>query len=188
MEIGLRKGIVELYDHDILWEENAKETINLLKNIFQNIAVDIQHIGSTSIKNIKAKPIIDIIIGINDFTLVNSLIEILKQNQIVYCPIDGEDNYMLFIKRNIQNDMTTHHIHIVKYNGDDWINRTNFRDYLNTNIVEAKEYEKLKIELSNKYKNNRAEYTKNKLGYFYKIYKEAKEGENNNYKSNPNGA
>jgi GrpB-like predicted nucleotidyltransferase (UPF0157 family) len=186
MKIGLKRGTVELYDHDILWEENANEIINLLKKLFQNIAVDIQHIGSTSIKNIKAKPIIDIIVGINDFNLLNNLVEILKQNGVIHRPNNDKENYRFFIMGEMKNEIRTHHIHIVKYNDNEWINQINFRDYLNNNLEEAKNYEELKIELFNKYKMNRGEYTKNKENYINKINVEAKEWRENVYESNPN--
>jgi GrpB-like predicted nucleotidyltransferase (UPF0157 family) len=62
MRIGLKSGTVELSDHKKSWRKNAFETIKCLKNIFGEISLDIQHIGSTSIKNIKAKPIIDIVV------------------------------------------------------------------------------------------------------------------------------
>jgi GrpB-like predicted nucleotidyltransferase (UPF0157 family) len=51
---------------------------------------------------------------------------------------------------------------LVKYNGEEWNNKINFRDYMNNNIEEAKEYEKLKIELMEENKINHINYHKNK--------------------------
>ena len=63
----MKRGTVYLEPHQKEWEIAAKETILTLKNILGDIAADIQHIGSTSIRTIKAKPIIDIAVAVNDF-------------------------------------------------------------------------------------------------------------------------
>ena len=67
MNLGIHKETIELYEHDIMWEKIAKYTINELKEIFGATAIDIQHIESTAINNIKVKPIIDIVAGIKNF-------------------------------------------------------------------------------------------------------------------------
>ena len=63
----MKRGTVFLEPHRTEWEKAAEETIRTLKGILGDIAADIQHIGSTSIKAIKAKPIIDIAVAVNDF-------------------------------------------------------------------------------------------------------------------------
>ena len=64
MNLGLKRGTAELAEHDPEWEILAAKTINRLWYIFGSIAMDIQHFGSTAIKNIKAKPIIDIAVAL----------------------------------------------------------------------------------------------------------------------------
>ncbi len=60
MSIGMKRGTVYLESHRIEWETTAAETIRIIKNVLQDEAIDIRHVGSTSIKTIPAKPIIDI--------------------------------------------------------------------------------------------------------------------------------
>ena len=60
MSIGMKRGTVYLESHRTEWETTAAETIRIIKNVLQDEAIDIRHVGSTSIKNIPAKPIIDI--------------------------------------------------------------------------------------------------------------------------------
>jgi GrpB-like predicted nucleotidyltransferase (UPF0157 family) len=67
MSLGLKRNIVELVDHDPDWENIAFQTIQKLWQVFGSAAKDIQHIGSTSIRHIKAKPQIDIAVAIGDF-------------------------------------------------------------------------------------------------------------------------
>ena len=66
MSLGLKRGIVQLEPHDKQWDEAAIQTIKILKSILGDDAIDIQYIGSTAIPAIKAKPIIDIVVGVND--------------------------------------------------------------------------------------------------------------------------
>lgn len=63
--LGLKRGTVSLCEDDEKWSEIAKNTINILWKVLDDVAVDIQHIGSTSIEGIHAKPIIDIAVGVN---------------------------------------------------------------------------------------------------------------------------
>ena len=55
--IGLRRGDVKLFEHNKEWKIEGERTVNELRKILGSDAVDIQHVGSTSIKSIKAKPI-----------------------------------------------------------------------------------------------------------------------------------
>ena len=57
--IGLKRGAVTLCEHEKEWELEAQNTISRLKQILGNVIKDIQHVGSTSIRSIKAKPIPD---------------------------------------------------------------------------------------------------------------------------------
>ena len=79
MSLGLKRGIVQLESHDKQWDEAAIQTIKKLKSILGDDAVDIQHIGSTAIPAIKAKPIIDIVVGVTDFDKVMLHNEQLQQ-------------------------------------------------------------------------------------------------------------
>ena len=64
--IGLKRGSVALLSHQEEWDKNAENVILELKQLLGNAAVDIQHVGSTAIVSIYAKPIIDIVIGLRD--------------------------------------------------------------------------------------------------------------------------
>lgn len=84
MSIGLKRGTVAVEPHRIEWDMAAQEVMNKLKDILQEDIVDLQHIGSTSIKNICAKPIIDIVVGVNSFDRIMAHNEELKASDIVY--------------------------------------------------------------------------------------------------------
>ena len=124
-------------------------------------AVDIQHIGNPAIPAIKAKPIIDIAVGVTDFEKIMSYNEQLQKEGIFYRGSDVEDQ-ILYIMGDMEKDIRTHHIHIVKWNGTEWKNYIHFRDYLNANENVALKYQKLKEELESKYADDRVAYTNGK--------------------------
>lgn len=84
--IGLKRGSVALYKHEKQWETEAQNTIERLKNILGDIIQDIQHVGSTSIQSIKAKPIIDIAVAVDDLNNVLKFENELRENGFYYRP------------------------------------------------------------------------------------------------------
>lgn len=167
MSLGLKRGIVQLEPHDKQWDEAAIQTIKKLKSILGDDAIDIQHIGSTAIPVIKAKPIIDIVVGVTDFDKVMLHNEQLRQVGIFYRGSDVE-RQLLYVMGDMENDTRTHHIHIVKWNGTEWKNYIHFRDYLNDNENMALQYQKVKEELESKYADDTFDVVLN-MGPFYHL-------------------
>lgn len=161
MSLGLKRGMVTLEPHDKSWKKEAEKTIGILKNILGKAAVDIQHVGSTAITAISAKPIIDIAVGVNDLEQILRHNDGLEQKGIYYRGSDV-DNQLLYVMGDFDKDIRTHHIHVVIWNGIEWNNYLNFRDFLNCNIDIALRYEQFKTELGNKYLNDRGAYTQGK--------------------------
>lgn len=154
MSLGLKRNTVELVDHDTAWEQRANQTIQRLQEIFGPAAKDIQHIGSTSIKTIKAKPIIDIAVAADDFENFEPLIPQLENSGFSYRGwflVDRITVLNVYEELPSGDRVTTHHIHIVKADGGDWNNHIIFRDYLSAHPFVAKAYEALKIKLASQY-------------------------------------
>ena len=80
--IGLKSGTVKLVQHQEEWHENAENVISVLKQLLGDTALDIQHVGSTAICSIHAKPIIDIAVAVHDIKDILPYIEVLKQHNI----------------------------------------------------------------------------------------------------------
>ena len=170
--IGLKRGTVELLPHNPLWEDVAAETIKKLKSLLNDVAVDIQHVGSTSIQNICAKPIIDIAVGVNTLDSIKPYIELLKKNGIVFRKEDVKEQ-LLFVIGDFEKEFRTHHIHVVEWNSIAWNNYINFRDYLNAFPECAKEYDELKKKLALEFADNRGNYTAGKQEFIDRILKQA---------------
>lgn len=159
--IGLKRGTVKLLPHQEAWSQNAEKIIGILKQLLGNIAVDIQHVGSTAVVAIQAKPIIDIAAGVWDLSEVLPYIETLEQHGFIF---RGEDvpGQLLFVMGDFENDTRTHHIHVVKWNSTAWNNYINFRDYLNAHPEKAMNYDVCKQRLALQFPNDRNRYTSGK--------------------------
>ena len=66
--IGLERGRVDLLPHTPVWNYEAKCAINVLKSILGKIIKEVEHVGSTAINYIKAKPVIDIAVAVTNFS------------------------------------------------------------------------------------------------------------------------
>ena len=178
--IGLKQGTVALCEHEKEWELEAQNTIFRLKKILGNAITDIQHVGSTSIPSIKAKPIIDIAVAVDDFDDVLAYEQALKADGFYYRP-DAQSSIkdqLLFACGSLYEgtgDLQTHFIHVVLANSMEWINYINFRDYLNRTPSAAKEYENLKVSLALQapIDSGREQYLKGKHGFIVDTLRKA---------------
>lgn len=168
--IGLKRGTVKLVSHQKEWNENAENIVRLLKQLLGDTALDIQHIGSTSIFLIHAKPIIDIAVAVHDVNDIMPYVEVLKQHNILLHKevVAGQ---VFFVMED--GDIRTHHIHIVKGDGAEWNNYINFRDYLNANPEKAMMYDDFKQKLATQFSNDRKSYTAGKQEIIDQLLAEA---------------
>lgn len=168
--IGLKRGTVKLLRYNPKWRVSALEEIDVLKKAIGSIALDIQHIGSTAIPGMSAKPIIDIDVAVKSLKLLNDLIVPLKK--LGYRYRVGELEKRLFVKG--PNEKITYHLHVIELDSDLWNNDLLFRDFLRKNKKEAKQYSELKKELASKFYNDRKSYSSGKEDLIKAILVKAK--------------
>lgn len=164
--LGVPKSMVRLVEHDENWAEEFEKTKLTLINIHGDYIVDIQHVGSTAIKGIMAKPMLDIAILFKKIT--DSVFNAMKKNGYEYYR-EVVAGHHLFILRG-EGEISLQHIHCYEEKNlklfDDQIK---FRDFIRSNSEYAKEYELLKQELFKIYSNDRNKYTEGKQAFFDKI-------------------
>lgn len=170
--IGLTRGVLEIYDYQEDYPEiYEKEKTELLK-IYKDKIKTIDHVGSTSIKNIKSKPIIDILIQTDDLDDFKAYTESNVEGETYTVkkePTMGGD----YLIRKEENGKVKAFIHVYKTNDMNGLTSIMFRDYLNSHEDEKKRYEQLKLELYNKYKNERKLYTLGKDKYIKDVIAKA---------------
>ena len=144
---------VRIVPYDPQWKAEFEKIKAMIQSYIGEYVESIQHVGSTSIKSIKAKPIIDIAVGTDDFNrILSHEAELLKAGYHYRPNHDMGGAQLLFACGSYYDggDMQTHFIHVVKYNSMEWRNYINFRDYLNTYPEIAKQYENVKTRLVEK--------------------------------------
>lgn len=163
---------IEVTEHQEIWKKWYIEESQYIQNLLKDKEVyRISHVGSTSINNIKSKPIIDILIEIPlkyQFIEIGSILEENGYQKMYDLPT------RLILNKGYTDKgykEKVFHVHIV-YKGDNDI--LYYRDYLNDHPEIAKEYERLKVRLSKKYHYNHDAYTEAKGKFVLKYTKIAK--------------
>ncbi len=153
---------IELVPYDSQWPKMAEDEIKKLQEILPaHYIIDIQHVGSTAIPGMLAKPIIDIQIIVDSLTAIKqTAIDLLKTYDYVYWAEDPDPEKMFFVKGMPPfGEKRTHHIHIIEPKSKRGQDRIIFRDYLIAYPEVADEYEQLKIKLAQEYIYDREQYT-----------------------------
>lgn len=174
MQIGLKRGTVAVEPHRIEWEIAAQKMIDDLRAILKEDMIDAQHIGSTSVKSICAKPIVDIVVGVSSFDKMIKHNDDLMKNGIVYHMQYPRGQY-LYVAGDSEHNIRTHYIHVVIWGEEAWNNYINMSDYLNTHEKTAKEYSELKERLAKQYPEDRNVYTNGKSAFIEKTLRLAAE-------------
>ncbi len=161
---------VIIVDYNPDWERlYLNEKQNIRDAVGVNNIMRIEHIGSTAVPGLCAKPTIDILLEIADDTKCDILINNIQKIDYQYIPKPENPPPHIMLARGYSiNGLTgqTFHIH-VRYTGD-W-DEIVFRDYLISNPVIAKQYGDLKKQLSIRYRNDRELYTDNKGDFIKRI-------------------
>jgi GrpB-like predicted nucleotidyltransferase (UPF0157 family) len=173
----MTNDIIEIHPYDASWPEKAKLEIARLKEILNfPFIVDIKHFGSTAIEGLKAKPIIDIIIGANDLEAAHACIPILEAEGYGYWDENPKKDRMFFVKgRPPLGEKRTHHVHIHKTDSYEWHARPLFAEYLTVHKDAAISYQHLKEELAVEFKDDREEYTRAKAEFVKNVVAKAME-------------
>ncbi|MGN7864595.1 GrpB family protein [Chryseobacterium sp. 22458] len=154
------------------WKKQFESIKNELMEDIGFLNPQIEHIGSTSVEGLSAKPIIDIMIGVQSEEDLNKIPSLLKGKTYVYYEKYNEDmSYRRFFIKlkdlpqnldlpeiihqgdEIHEKMHDHklriaHIHSIPVSSEHWLRHIAFRDYLRTHPEVRDEYQKLKEHLS----------------------------------------
>lgn len=171
--MALKRGIVELEEYNFAWEKEYEKEEELLKEVLGDKIIEIHHIGSTSIKGLKAKPIIDILIVINSLDEIVEIEELLKPFDYENRGAQGVIDRCFFAKG--PEDARSHYIHFTTPYSKTYYNQIYFKKYLIHHPECIKKYCDLKQELAEKYKDERAKYTIGKNEFITSVINLAKE-------------
>jgi len=133
--------------------------------------LSIEHVGSTSVPSLGAKPIIDIIAGVDSKLAADECVELLKP--VGYTDVTPEDSPEWFYCLGRGPHSVGYHLHLVLEGSPFHLKHIVFRDYLRSHPETAAEYYELKKRLSTQYRENRVAYTESKTGFIDAVVERA---------------
>ncbi len=160
--------VVELKDHDPHWMDLFQLEKRSLLETLGHLAISIEHIGSTAVPGIRAKPVIDILVTVESVRL-EDLEGALGKLDYIHVPIGDPER--LFFRKGMPR---THHVHVVRHGGEEHAKHVLFRDRLIAHPEEAAEYERLKQDLALRFKEDREAYSDGKDELIAMILERAK--------------
>lgn len=159
--IGLERGNVRIDAYDPVWKTVALEHCQRIRAALEHMAIDVQHVGSTSVPGLPAKPIIDIAVAVKSFD--QEIISVMEKIGYIHRPNCDDEGQIFFVEG--EGNRRTAHIHVVKYMSMEWRNYINFREYLKTFPEKKEAYADLKKQLAHRYPNDREQYTAAKADF-----------------------
>lgn len=170
------KDNITLEQYDPTWPEKAHDEIRLLQTALPvELADSIQHIGSTAIEGLPAKPIIDLMMVVQDIDAAKALIPSIEALGYAYWYDNPKKDRLFFVKGlpEAGGAGRTHHLHIFQKNSYEYFARPLFRDYLISHLHKKIAYSELKTKLALQYVDDREIYTSEKTDFVNQVSQES---------------
>jgi len=153
----MSEALVHIVPYDPSWIEKFEtEKASLERLLAPWRKGPIEHVGSTAVVGLCAKPVIDIMVGVASIAKSEPAKDILRG--VGYQYADYKTDVMhWFCKPSFA--LRTHHLHLVPFESQLWQERLAFRDLLRTDSGTAEEYSVLKRELARRFEFDREAYT-----------------------------
>ena len=167
--MGTRHVVVVPYDE--AWKKDFEDIRAELSEVLDGIVMSIEHVGSTSVPGLYAKPIIDIdvvIESMDDFEGVKNQLAKIGYSHEGDKGIPGREAFDYEGKEHLRN----HHLYVCSKDASELKRHMSFRDYLRTHPDAVEEYSRVKLEGAKLYPYDIDSYIEHKSPFIEKIYKE----------------
>jgi len=170
--MGAENEII-IADYDPRWPILYEQERELILSLTGQDVIAIEHIGSTAVPGLGAKPIIDIMAAVGSLRDAQRCFSTLERIGYEYVPefedVMPERRYF----RKSAGRTRTHHLHMVEAESDFWRRHLLFRNFLRAHPATAEQYYRLKKELALKFRTNREAYTDAKTSFIEDVVKRA---------------
>lgn len=161
-EFGLCAGELRLVHVGPEWAARFSSESGRLSAALGTAALDIQHVGSTAVPGILAKPILDIAIAIRSYAGGHALVTRLEALAYEYRGENGIPRRHYFV---LGAPRRTHHVHVLEYDSAQWRRHLAFRDWLLASPAGAARYSELKEHCRVQASGRREEYQRLKTSF-----------------------
>lgn len=169
--LGLERESVRVVPYSPEWPRLFEQERRLLESAFGGRALSFEHVGSTSVPGLAAKPIIDVMAAVRDLGDVGPCVGPLAAAGYTYKGENGLPGRHYFTKGA---PLRTYHLHVVTPDSAHWREHLLFRDYLRAHPEAAGEYARLKTELARRFARDRGAYTEAKAPFIRRVIAEAR--------------
>jgi GrpB-like predicted nucleotidyltransferase (UPF0157 family) len=174
VEVLLDIDAVIIVDYNPQWPSMYEQEKTRIQSVIGEYLIDIQHVGSTSIPGLSAKPIIDIMAVIRNISFVEQCVKPLEALDYAYKGEGGIPGRHFFRKpTDIPRTGRTFHMHMVEKGHEQWAMYQLFREYLRLHPESVQQYDTLKRELAAKHGADREAYTDAKAPFIRSILRAA---------------
>ena len=166
----ITKHVVVL-PYDEQWKHDFLQIKAELANVLGQLAIEIEHVGSTSVQGLSAKPIIDIDVVIKDYSELENVISALEKIGYQHegnLGITGREAFKYEGKEHLRK----HHLYVCPEDSQELRRHIAFRDYLKTHPDAVREYSCIKEEGAELYPDDIDRYIEHKSSFIEKIYAE----------------
>lgn len=161
---------VVVLPYDPVWQQNFRQIKEELDVLLGKLAVAIEHVGSTSVPGLSAKPILDIDVVIENYSVFPQVVEALKAGGYEHegdLGISGREAFCYEGKVHLQR----HHLYVCPADSKELNRHLTFREYLRRHPHAAGEYGSVKEEAARRYPDSIDEYIRYKSDCIAKIYR-----------------
>jgi GrpB-like predicted nucleotidyltransferase (UPF0157 family) len=177
MASGVEDPVV-VAPYDEAWPALFEEERDRIERAIGPWVEGIEHVGSTAVPGLAAKPVIDIMVGVKSLDDTPILVECLEATGYEYVPEFERQMPQRRYFRKLRQGRRTHQIHLVeRSDAAFWDRHVLFRDYLRRHPGVAEEYALLKHEFSGRFREDRTAYTEAKTAFIREVVRRAGEGE-----------
>ena len=165
-----RQYSIERYSEN--WRRRFRAQERFLKRILGDAALEVHHIGSTSVRGMSAKPIVDILVVVKDFSAVDRVRAKFEKRGYVYRANYVKPNSRLLEK--FRGDPKLYNIHFFRKRHSHALRFMEIRDYLRTHPDAVRAYESLKRTLKKKFPGDYRSYSNGKERFLDALARKAK--------------
>ena len=138
---------IEIVPYDYTWPALFEAEAATLREGMRGLALRIEHVGSTSVPGLAAKPIIDIQMSVATLENMDTYSMLLAQRGYTHVSLGAFDLVYPFFQKPAES-CATHHLHLCVFGGEQERRHLAFRDYLRSHLAVASEYVELKRSLA----------------------------------------
>ena len=177
--LGCERHLVKLMPHQTAWADLFQQEAGRLRAALGDRVVRIEHVGSTAVPGLDAKPILDIVVAVRDMTDAATFEQAFSPLGYIHKVENDMPGRLYFVKR-LPDDRSTHHLNITELGTECWFTHVAFRDYLLEYPEAREEYRKLKLDLVQRHAPDRAAYQEGKGTFIARILELARKPKERN--------